>query len=168
MKKGLFPLLASGIMGCCSYAIPTPDSPNSAQLDSNETPYLPNSVQLNPNEVFIFSEVNEKTRSGEYCKREVLLGMKGGNLQSVVLTERCRNLKDFQGWAYAQRYEDTDNDGFADKRCEENVKVSYGVSKVTSQSCNWLSSHGINQWSGDSMTSLLSSMLRGVLEVRYK
>ncbi len=148
MKKTLLALMTAGTIGCGGY---TP-------------PYLPNSVQLNPNEVSIFSEVNEKTRSGEYCRREVFLGMKWGNLQSVVMTEHCKNLKDDQGMAYAQRYEDTDNDGFADEICHEEVVVSYGLSQVASLNCFNQSFHEVES----SMTCILGNMLRGVLDVRYK
>ena len=100
MKKSLLALLTAGTMGCSNY----------------KTPFLPTSVTLDSNEKggYIFGEVNKETRNGEYCSREVLLGMEGGNLQSVVMTEHCKKLSGDNGKALAKRYKDTDNDGYVD------------------------------------------------------
>lgn len=142
MKKTLLAFLTAGTMGCASY----------------KTPYLPNSVSLNSNEQYIFGEVNMETRTGEYCRREILLGMNGGNLQSVVMAEYCKKLKDSEGTASAIRYKDTDNDGRAEEICEERVEVFYGFSSEILQECNSADNY--------SMIYLLNNALEWVLKVR--
>jgi len=144
MKKSLLALLTAGTMGCSNY----------------KTPFLPTSVTLDSNEKggYIFGEVNKETRNGEYCSREVLLGMEGGNLQSVVMTEHCKKLSGDNGKALAKRYKDTDNDGYVDEMCQEDIEVFYGFSHVTSQTCDPMNH--------ESMTYLLNEALEWALKVR--
>jgi len=142
MTKLLLALLTAGTMGCSSY----------------KTPYLPNSVTLDSNEKngYVFGEGRE-TRTGEYCRREVFLGMEGGNLQSVVMAEHCKVLSDGRGTAIATRYKDTDNNGYVDEMCDEQVEVFYGFSNVTSLDCTPMNH--------ESMTSLLNQALEWTFDV---
>ena len=108
MKKTILPLLTVGLAGCLSVAKP----PVHTTLIFDQYNY-----QKPDNEEKVLDRTYTLKDQSEDCLRSHYIGMENDQLKSFTVTEHCLSKRSQNGSYSLFRFEDYDQDGYANTAC---------------------------------------------------